>query len=307
MTRALLWLYGRLWVRRSSTKQAFLCDDIEFSRRDGTAIPPSDRLEAGNRVRVTVAVGESRSHARRSAVRCAIGSELVLAIVTRTDDKGRYRNKARCITVRHRSVSRHSGSTTLPARTLEWDVIGPAGSGPTVDRKRGWSCVPHSALWLICHETAKGRKSKERIQAGRPPSTVVPFYASGSNSWRGFGSALVRTLGRTMCIGLLVVAIFASHGIWNGYSLSRILTLSVVLYVNAIIFKHLFSVLYRIEPPAGLVGGSNRQANLPWHGATIRSLAIGDRLRNVGLSAFLGFQFWEPTKRSVRSAIRRLG
>ena len=304
LTRGLLWAYARLWIRRSSTKQAFLCDEITFSRAGGDPLPRVERLKPGNRVQATLAIGESVSHARRSAIRSAVGSELVLAIVSRTGHKDRYRRKARCITVRARSSPRQDGSTTLPTRRLEWEVINPTGVGARADARRTWERTPTSAVWLIAHETRDGKKDRGRIQSGQK-LTVMPFYASGSSPWPGFGSAVVRTVGRVGLIGLFFAVLIRSEWAWNAAALWQYSALGILFYMNILIFRHVFSFAFKVKSPVMLSGQGQNEFKLPWHGATTRSLALGDRLRKVALVEGLRFQFWEPTTTWIQSVYRR--
>ena len=305
LPRALLWAYTRVWIRRSSTKQAFLTDEFAFLSESRERLVSVEQLAPGNRVQTTLAIGESVSHASRSAVRSAVGGELVLAIVSRTGDKDNYNNKARCITVRPRSIRQHDGRTTLPDRTLEWKVINPTGVGSRADVRQAWKRVPNSALWLVVHETREGRMKKRLIQSGQRPSTVVPFHASGSSPGRGFGLALVRTAGRVCLIGLLLAVLLRSEWAWNVPTLWGFILLGTLFYINALMFRHIFSFAFRVRPPATMLSDGSREVKLPWHGSTTRSLALGDRYREVGLAQGLRFQCWEPTVLWIRDVCAR--
>ena len=306
LTRALLWAYARIWLRRSSTKQAFLCDEITFCVKSGEQPSSVERLAPGARVRATLGLGESVSHAKRSAVRSATGGELVLAIVRRQAGKDRYSKRARCITVRARSIRRQDGTATLPNRTLEWEVINPTGVGSCADAKRSWIRVPDSALWLVRHETREGRTTKRRIQSGQKPLAAKPFHASGSSSWRGFGSALLRTAGRVCLIGLLFAILIRYEWAWSTLALRQFILLGVVFYTNALMFRHVFPFALRVRAPAILPSEESQEAKLPWHGATTRSLALGDRYRKAGLTQELRFRFWEPTVSWIQNVCARV-
>lgn len=307
LTRALLWLYARVWIRRSSTKQAFLCDAIEFLTEESNTLSPSVGLKPGDRVEATFALGESRSHARRSAVRSAVGSELVLAIVRRSDNRARYERQVRCVTVRAQGVPRSNGSTTLPSRTLQWQVINPTGVGSRADMRRSWESTPASAVWLVLHETLQARRDRELIQSGQGLPRVRPFYSSGSSPSSGFGLAFLRTVGRVSSIGLFFAVLILSEWDWSTLTAWRFGLLGILFYVNALMFRHIFSFAFRVKAPVHFPTGSSQDTKLPWHGATTRSLALGDSRRRAGLAARLSFLYWEPTKSWIRNRCSRFG
>ena len=160
LTRIILWVYSRMWLGRKAKKQAFVCDHVFFFDEDGAALVRDRSLSAGQRVRIRVAVGESDSHVYRSAKRCAVGNELLLAVAFRASDMTEYQEYVRCISVRARCRRVPEEGADVPKSLLEWQVMDPVGIGARTDSRLAWSEVPQSALWLFSREVCDDKNGR---------------------------------------------------------------------------------------------------------------------------------------------------
>ena len=298
LTYCLTYIYGRVWISPKARKQAALCDRIVFLNRDRTCRYQRSPIEPGMLIQATVAEGENSRHIHRSARRCIIGNELVLAMLFPMQSGERYQTPVRCITVRARARSGHDRSDIVPTRVIEWEVIDPTGIGANVDTSLEHNTVPHSAFWLVSRDTY-GEGDSARAQSGSR------FYSYGTDRRRGFLSWCVMVIVKLSTLTAVVVAASIVSGNTKTDSTIQIVLAAVLI---VLVFKFIWHMVEKEFPERLRVKAPNERQRvrvlwmwtatvyreLEWHGSTRRSLAVGNRIRRVGFWQQLYFMCWEP-------------
>lgn len=304
LASAITYTYGRLWIRPMARKQAALCDRIVFL--DGDLVRQSRQavMEAGMIVQATLSDSEFSPHIRRSARRCRLGSELVLAILFPTQDRQRYEPQVRCITVRSRARPAQDRPGRVPTRVIEWEVIDPAGIGARRDDALERHDVPDSCFWLVSQEE-EGEDSPIRRRFSRV------LYAYGSD-WKLGSVTLVTTsviklslivllsrmaeftqFDQRISLGLLLISI--SLMLVFGYNLARY----IVVQMSSELLITFAPSVHRTLSATG-IWMSTLHHRLEWHGSTLRSLAVGNRIRRVMFWQQFHFVCWDPFVRWLR-------
>ena len=289
--------YGRLFITPKAKKQAVLCDNIAFLERDRSYQHRQNPVRPGMIIQAKTAEGENSYHVRKSARRCTIGNELALALLFPSEDRKCFQTPVRCITVRARARTNRDDASIVPNRTVEWEVVDPAGIGARTDTRLSADKVPLSAFWLISHD------HDSDISEPNPKFRNF-FYPYGSTRLRGFASYIVVTVTK---LTLIILAIGA-WAILADSSFDAAAQISAVVLMLYVVYK-LFRTSFRDDLPerrklqaprakksVTLFGRYTLSTyhKLEWHGSTRRSLAIGDRLRHVAFWQQFKFNHWEP-------------
>ena len=294
---------GRLWVRPRGRKQAALCDQVVFLDREYKPLDRNRRVGAGTVVQVIVSEGEDRRHIRRSARRCRRGTELVLAILFPTEDGERYTTQIRCVAVRSRARSVWDSLDGVePIRVIEWEVIDPVGLRTRTDSSLERYQVPLSAFWLVSNGEQRG-DDPVRMQFGKLA------YAYGSNRLYGFVARCTTIAFRLLLLVIgLVAGVVAAvlGGVTHNDPLSYLTFIllfqlaGVLLSWKSLIYLlRLTGFIEKLRPqgpysPREHWWPRTYYVKSPWHGATRRSLALGDRIRRVAFWQRVRFLRWEP-------------
>ena len=299
--KVITYIYGRLWIRPMARKQAVLCDRIVLLSSDRRHQPRHEAVKAGMIIQATLSEGEFSPHIRRSARRCNIGNELVLAMVFPTENRQGFESQVRCIAVRARARPARDRAGRVPSRVIDWEVIDPAGVGSRVDTLREWCDVPYSSFWLVSQETDRA------FEPVRPRLGRV-FYAYGSSRPRGFVSLCVTSIIKFLPILLAYKvadiaevaksspSIYLTLGLMS-ISLAMVFFYNVVRYVVARMSSEwVITMAPTVHKRLSAFGMwmTTLHHRLEWHGSTLRSLAVGNRLRGVDFWQQFRFTFWEP-------------
>lgn len=299
LATVITYIYGRLWIRPSAKKQVALCDQIVFLNRDRTARDRGDAVEAGGLIQAILSEGENSRHIRRSARRCTIGSELVLAMLFPTQDRSQFETPVRCITVRARARSARDKLERVPTRVIEWEIIYPAGIGTIMDSSLEGHEVRPDTFWLVSKERTLHAGDHDRLRSGGV------FYSHGSSRLRGFLSLCVMSCFK-LAMGLLALmttGILLS--VTDSYLTILVLSVVIPLFLVYRLFRYVLEqeLPERFKSQAPTVRQKVRvfgmwtttvYRKLEWHGSTRRSLAIGNRIRGVGFWQRFNFMCWEP-------------
>ena len=310
LTNVVTYLYGRLWMHPKARKQAALCNGVAFLSQDGTMQYRSNTLEPGMLIQARLSEGENSRHIRRSARRCTLGNELVLAIMFPTEDGQQYEEFTRCITVRSRARSARDGTDCIPPRVIEWEVIDPSVIGATTDSLLGRRQVARSAFWLVSRESSDDEDPVRSRSGG-------VFYSYGSNRRRGFVSWCSTILTKLVAIvvGVKVAEATYSYADTNtAVSLVLLAILLILLYkATRYLVEQELPERFRIMAPTvrervRVLGmwTTTVYRELEWHGSTRRSLALGNRIRRVGFWQQFRFLCWKPFVDWLRATRRRL-
>jgi len=311
LASVVIWLYGKLWIGPKARKQEARCDRIVFLDRDDMPLDPGRPVGAGTVVQVVVSEGEDWKHIRKSARRCRRGTELVLAMLLPTGGGERYTTQVRCFAVssRARSVWDNPDGEGL-TRVIEWEVVDPVGLRMSIDTSLERHQVPPSAFWLVLDVD-----HDEGSSVHQGFGTVA--YAYGSSRVRGLVAWCVTSIVRLLLtiagvVGVGVVVGVATNLFPAELSLLTVLQGAGLLLLLMVLQAAGFLLSYRISlfgvrliahamrsTTQGLTGhhmGRLRPADYspPWHGATRRSLAIGDQMRRVSFWQRFRFLRWEP-------------
>ena len=299
LTYFLTYIYGRVWISPKARKQAALCDRVVFLNRDRSYRYRCSPIEAGMLVQATVGEGENSRHIRRSARRCTIGNQLILAVLLPTQNGEQYQPQVRCITVRARARARsaHDGPDILPARVIEWEVIDPTGIGASTDSTLERQGVPHSAFWLVSKEMPGDSDS---IPTSGGCSTHY-----GSDRRRGFLSWCVMKVFKLSAVLLVITLASVVH---DSISARTSIGFVAVVAIMVLPFKFMWNLKQHDQPERFRVRAPTVRERvrvigrwttavyrkLEWHGSTRRSLAVGNRIRRVGFWQQFQFVCWEP-------------
>ena len=260
-------------------------------------------------IQAKVAEGENSYHIRKSARRCTIGNELVLALLFPREDRQSFQTTVRCITVRARGRTTRDDPTIVPSRTIEWEVVDPAGIRARTDTRFQADGVPLSAFWLISQDCSS--------DADEPNAKLPnPFYPYGSNSLRGFVSWVVALVTKLTLITITMV----TYTVLSDTSVDaviQIVGLVVSIYIPYKIIQKMIKdglpEKPKLQAPRirrrSLVFGMFRISTyhkLEWHGSTRRSLAIGDRMRHVAFWQQIYFNLWEPFMERLNVGLDRV-
>ncbi len=301
--------YGRLFITPKAKKQAVLCDNIAFIERDRSYQYRQNPVHAGMIIQTKTAEGENSYHVRKSARRCTIGNELALALLLPSEDGECFQTSVRCITVRARARTNSDDTSIVPNRTIEWEVVDPAGIGAETDTRLSADKVPLSAFWLVSldHDSDISEPN---------PKLRNFFYPYGSNRLRGFASYIVLTVSK-LTLAILAIgtwAILADSSFDSAVEISAVILMLYILYrLFRMSFKDDLPERRKLQAPRFkkklLMFGrfkSSTYLNLEWHGSTRRSLAIGDRIRRVAFWQQFKFNHWEPFMDRLKTFMDRL-
>ena len=301
-------IYGRLWIAPGARKQAVLCDQVVFLNRDRTVLRQQSTLEAGMLIQAAVSEGENSRHIRRCTRYCSIGGEVTLAMLFPTLNREQYEKTVRCVTVRSRARLVQDTLDRVPTRLIEWEVIDPSGIGASTDLSLEHDQVSKSALWLVSKEVGCV-DDPVRARTGRK------FYAFGSNRWRGFLSWCVTRITKlsTIMLAVIVAGMMAINAKLTVASALFILAVMVIVIYKCSRYMVMQVVpeRFRAQAPTvrekikvlGLWRGTVYH-ELEWHGSTRRSLAVGNRIRRVGIWQKFVLMLWEPLVNWVEKRMR---
>ena len=303
-------VYGNLWLLAKARKQAALCDRIVFLNRDYMPLDREAAMEAGMIAQAIASEGEDSTHIRRSARRCRRGTELVLAMLFPTEDGQRYETPVRCVAVRSRARPvRDTNDRVEPTRGIEWEVLDPIGLGASVDSSLERHEVPLSAFWLASQEH-DGEGVPVRLRVGDLS------YRYGANRWCGLLSWGITNIFRLVLPTGGVVVVAVALGIHRNYLQSfTIQAVSLVLFYSIVISmaRRFLGFPYRSRAQGPRVRGHDGLRGIwtgyhavPWHGSTRRSLAVGNRIRGVGVCRQFVFLYWKPLLKWLLHIRRRL-
>ena len=297
--------YGKLWIGPKARKQAALCDRIVFLDRDDTPLDPDRPVVAGTVVQVVLSEGEDWRHIRRSARRCRRGMELILALLLPTEGGARYTKQVRCVAVRSRARSvfdTPNGEDVT--RVIEWEVIDPVGLRMSTDVSLERHQVPPSAFWLVSKvEPDEARPVRQKFD------TVA--YAYGSNRMRGLVAWCATSLVRLLLIMAGVVGVGVVVGVGTNVFPAQLSVLVLLQGAGLLVIVMVWQaaqfllgykiILYGVRRIAAAIRSSAQEPTgrravyrSPWHGATRRSLAVGDQIRRVSFWQRVRFLRWEP-------------
>lgn len=292
-------IYGRLRIRPMARKQAALCDWIVFLDGDHIRRSRHNTVKAGMIIQATLSEGEFSPHIRRSARRSKTGNELVLAILFPTENRQTFESQVRHITVRSRARPVRDRPGRVPSRVIEWEVIDPAGIGSKADTLVDQHDVPCSSFWLVSQET-------EDTDDSFPPRFGRVFYAYGSNRPRGFASLCVTSSVKLFIIILTFRAADVAQNLGPSIDfMLRLTSLLLAVMFSYNIFRYsvarmssewIIMVAPTVHRRLSALGMwmTNLHHRLEWHGSTLRSLAVGNRIRRIDFWQQFRFVCWKP-------------
>ena len=290
--QSLLRFYGRVWLGRGAIKQPFLCDEILFFSHGDLRSSWERPLVAGDRIYVTLAVGESESHAYQSAKRSSSAGELQVVVAFPDAEGERYEDRLRSVWVSASGRPVADGLGVPMDREFEWPIIESSARGVRDDEFLSWNEVPPSALWLFSrypYDTSVCRLpvlDESDIQHFKLP------YAFGSTRLKGMFSALVTALVRSM-VFLVIVAISADQSIAGPL---RLAAATILVIWSLRLYRSMLLSRFKIRSPR--VSFDNMK--VAWHGAARRSLAFGDLIRRAELWRRLKYEYGEPVVLRLR-------
>ena len=293
-SQSLLRLYGRVWLGRGAIKQPFLCDEILFMSHSDIRSSWERPLVAGDRIRVTLAVGESESHAYQSAKRSSSAGELQVVVAFPGAEGERYEDRLRSVWVSASGRPVADGLGVPMDREFEWPIIESAARGARDDEFLSWNEVPPLALWLFSryqYDTSVCRLpvlDEADIQHFKFP------YAFGSTRLKGTFSVLATALVRSLAF-LFLVAVSADQSVTGPLRLgaAAILVFWLLKLYRSMLFRR-----FKIRSPRV----SFDDMKVAWHGAARRSLALGDLIRRAELWRRLKYEYGEPAAMRLRGS-----
>ena len=285
-SQSLLRLYGRVWLGRGAIKQPFLCDEILFTSYGDIPSSWERPLVAGDRIHVTLAVGESESHAYQSAKRSSSAGELQVVVAFPDAEGARYEDRLRSVWVSASGRPVADGLGVPLDREFEWPIIESAARGARDDEFLSWNEVPPSALWLFSRYQYDTTVCRLPVLDESDVQNFKLPYAFGSTRLKGTFSALVTVLVRSIAF-LSLVALSVDQSVAGPLRLAAAATLVFWLLK---LYRSMLFRRFKIRSPRV----SFNDMKVAWHGAARRSLALGDLIRRAELWRRLKYEYVEP-------------
>ena len=310
IAQGLLRIYGRVWLGRKAIKQAFLCDEILLCSADGDRYCLDKGVVAGDRLRATLGVGESESHAFVSAKRSSLGGELQVVMAFPQEDGEAYESDLRSVYV---SAGRpmDDGEGVPLDREFEWRIVEPSALDTGLDAWIKWNEVPSSALWLFSRHPYNERVCQLPTVYESDFQVKGFRYAFGSSKWKGCWSLVVTGTVRVLVI-LALIGIFsnphASRALW--FVSALVLSIWIMRTYRSMCFSRFKVKKPEIKESLGVLsylGLAFDETAVAWHGSSRRSVAIGDKIREAELWRQLHYEYWEPFFKWIRGMGTKIG
>lgn len=305
-----------IFVSRKAVKSGFLCDRIEILNRNGSVWDPDQKLQPGQLIRVRLAIGESISHALRSAICIAKRDTLEIAIVYPTKDLTVYEESVTCITVRPHGRRVLKETNRWSDREIEWEIISTHLNHRQVSSEKCRRLLPSTTLQLFSRECYANRKnSNYSDRISRIPGLGLA-YAFGATRLGGFTTLVFRTAALGCLIFMLdkIVPFLDQLSLLfpdNWGILIPIVTLVALVYGLRFAWNR-----SQIKPPTlkskprwpiPLISNDEVDWDILWDGSTKRALELGNRICRTGIWSALWFRYLEQVPVMLKTWLSRFG